>query len=145
MPPNAKELDVGVQSDEMATCSAGCGIRLPYASTVELISGEIGDDVTHYLVSSEQTPSALVLGVFVGAEGLRHLGATDTSIAQGCTRRNTNSNFRISGGSAVGYTFTGWTDTGNFEQLLGDMELVILQKPSWCVFTVVARLTEWVL
>jgi len=38
-------------------------------STVELISGEIGDDVTHYLVSSEQTPSALVLGVFVGAEG----------------------------------------------------------------------------
>jgi len=26
---------------------------------------------------------------------------------------------------------------------LGDMELVILQKPSWCVFTVVARLTEY--
>jgi len=23
------------------------------------------------------------------------------------------------------------------------MELVILQKPSWCVFTVVARLTEY--
>jgi len=33
--------------------------QLRHLSTVEFISGE-SDDVTHYLVSSEQTPSALV-------------------------------------------------------------------------------------
>ena len=46
----------------------------PYSSTVELVSGEIGDDLTHYLVNSEQTPSALVLGVFVGADGVEAAG-----------------------------------------------------------------------
>ena len=38
------------------------------------MSGEIGDDVAHYLASSEQTPSALVLGVFVGKQGVTSAG-----------------------------------------------------------------------
>lgn len=50
------------------------GHGYPYSSTVELVSGEIGDDVTHYLATSEQTPSALVLGVFVGADGVEVAG-----------------------------------------------------------------------
>jgi molecular chaperone Hsp33 len=50
------------------------GYGFPYSSTVELVSGEIGDDVAHYLASSEQTPSALVLGVFVGKQGVTSAG-----------------------------------------------------------------------
>jgi molecular chaperone Hsp33 len=50
------------------------GYGYPYSSTVELVSGEIGDDLTHYLVTSEQTPSALVLGVFVSADGVEAAG-----------------------------------------------------------------------
>ncbi len=50
------------------------GYGYPYSSTVELVSGEIGDDLTHYLATSEQTPSALVLGVFVGADGVEASG-----------------------------------------------------------------------
>ncbi len=50
------------------------GYGYPYSSTVELVSGEIGDDLTHYLATSEQTPSALVLGVFVGADGVEVAG-----------------------------------------------------------------------
>ncbi|MEO0376157.1 MAG: Hsp33 family molecular chaperone HslO, partial [Cyanobacteria bacterium P01_A01_bin.17] len=41
---------------------------------VEIVSGEIGEDIAHYLVTSEQTPSALVLGVFVDAQGVSAAG-----------------------------------------------------------------------
>jgi molecular chaperone Hsp33 len=41
----------------------------PYRSIMRLISGEIGKDVAHYLVTSEQIPSAVGLGVFVAGDG----------------------------------------------------------------------------
>lgn len=37
----------------------------PYTSTTTLVSGEIADDLTYYLVKSEQVPSALLLGVYL--------------------------------------------------------------------------------
>ena len=45
------------------------GMRDPYRGTVELQSGEIGDDLAYYLVRSEQTPSAVGIGVFVAPDG----------------------------------------------------------------------------
>ncbi|GAB4383105.1 MAG: Hsp33 family molecular chaperone HslO [Elainellaceae cyanobacterium] len=77
LPPNAKgKLDVGgaVGSEGYLYVVRDVGYGYPYSSTVQLVSGEIGDDVTHYLVTSEQTPSALVLGVFVGAQGVTAAG-----------------------------------------------------------------------
>jgi molecular chaperone Hsp33 len=37
----------------------------PYRSILPLVSGEIGADIAHYLLNSEQIPSAISLGVFV--------------------------------------------------------------------------------
>ncbi|NJL45341.1 MAG: Hsp33 family molecular chaperone HslO [Leptolyngbyaceae cyanobacterium SM2_3_12] len=77
MPPNAAgKLDVGraVGRQGYVYVVRDVGYGYPYSSTVELVSGEIGDDLTHYLVTSEQTPSALVLGVFVGANGVEAAG-----------------------------------------------------------------------
>jgi molecular chaperone Hsp33 len=45
------------------------GLREPYNSTVELVSGEIGKDFAHYFARSEQVPSAVGLGVFVDRTG----------------------------------------------------------------------------
>ena len=47
------------------------GMREPYAGKIKLVTGEIGDDLTYYFAQSEQTPSAVGLGVLV---------ETDTSI-----------------------------------------------------------------
>jgi molecular chaperone Hsp33 len=41
------------------------GMRDSYQGTVELQSGEIGDDLAYYMARSEQTPSAVGIGVFV--------------------------------------------------------------------------------
>lgn len=77
LPPNENgKLDVGgaIGTDGYLYVVRDIGYGYPYSSTVELVTGEIGDDLTHYLATSEQTPSALVLGVFVGEDGVEAAG-----------------------------------------------------------------------
>ncbi len=41
------------------------GLREPYSGTIDIVSGEIGQDIAQYLLDSEQIPSLVSLGVLV--------------------------------------------------------------------------------
>ena len=43
-------------------------LKHPFTGTSKLVSGEIAEDVTHYLAVSEQTPSCVALGVLVNTD-----------------------------------------------------------------------------
>lgn len=135
LPPNAKgKLDVSgaVGNEGYLYVVRDVGYGYPYSSTVELVSGEIGEDVAHYLVSSEQTPSALVVGVFVGAEGVTAAGGLliqilpkaaqdDALVEKLASRVESLSGFTplLQAGKSLGEIFT---------ELLGDMGLEIFPE-----------------
>jgi len=51
------------------------GLREPYQGSSPIVSGEIGEDFTYYFVTSEQTPSAVGVGVLVNPEDRSVLAA----------------------------------------------------------------------
>ncbi|MCM1123583.1 MAG: Hsp33 family molecular chaperone HslO [Eubacterium sp.] len=67
MPPNrVGKLDVGgVIGLGVLTVIKDMGLKEPYSSTIELKTGEIGDDLTYYFAASEQIPSSVALGVLM--------------------------------------------------------------------------------
>mgnify|MGYP003301250345 CR=1 FL=1 len=108
------KLDVGATVGRNGTLTVIRDLQMkePYVGSIELVSGEIGDDVTAYFAQSEQTPTACALGVLVdkdmsvkvaggyliqllpGAtdevidaveEGIRRSGAVTTMLEQGMT------------------------------------------------------------
>ncbi len=70
MPSNsAGKLDVGgVIGSGVLRVMKDMGLKEPYASTVALQTGEIGDDLTYYFAASEQVPSVVALGVLMNRD-----------------------------------------------------------------------------
>lgn len=135
LPPNPQgKLDVGgaVGREGYLYVVKDVGYGYPYSSTVELVSGEIGDDIANYLATSEQTPSALMVGVFVDADGVQASGglllqvlpkvATDEALVNTLQERVS----KLSGFTPL--LRAGKTLPQIFQDLLGDLSLQILPE-----------------
>ncbi|AND85760.1 Hsp33 family molecular chaperone HslO [Clostridium tyrobutyricum] len=71
LPPNSKgKLDVGGAIGRSGNLSVikDMGLKEPYIGQVPIVTGEIGDDLAYYFTVSEQTPSAVGLGVLVDTD-----------------------------------------------------------------------------
>lgn len=57
-----------VGTNGVLTVIKDLGLKEPFSGQVPLVSGELGDDFTYYLASSEQIPSAVGLSVLVDTD-----------------------------------------------------------------------------
>lgn len=65
------KLDVSgiIGTEGQLTVIADYGLKEPYVSAVPIYTGEVAEDLAYYYTTSEQTPSAVALGVLVNVNG----------------------------------------------------------------------------
>lgn len=62
------------------------GLKEPYTGLVNLVSGEIAEDIAYYYAYSEQTPSVVALGVYLDKDGkVLHAGGYFIQLLPGAT------------------------------------------------------------
>lgn len=132
-PPNsARKLDVGgVIGNGVLTVIKDMGLKEPYSSTIELKTGEIGDDLTYYFAVSEQVPSSVALGVLMEKNNtVKQAGGFIIQLMP-FTQEDVIDRLeaRLSGIASV----TSMLQEGNtpeqiLEKILGDMELEITDR-----------------
>lgn len=76
LPLKNDKLDVGgaIGQDGYLNIIKDIGLKDPYIGMVPLVSGEIAEDFASYFAKSEQTNTAVNLGVLVDANGVRKSG-----------------------------------------------------------------------
>lgn len=78
LPPRADgKLDVGGavgRSGDIEVIRSHAPYGDPYSSSVPLVSGEVGEDLTSFLATSEQIGSAVLLGVYLEGQVVRAAG-----------------------------------------------------------------------
>ena len=126
------KLDVGaaVGTDGMLTVIRDLQMKEPYVGSVELVSGEIAEDIAEYFVQSEQTPTACALGVLVDRDqSVRAAGGYLIQLLPGAPEDVIG---KIEAGIEKAGAVTSMLDTGMTAQellqtVMADMDLEILE------------------
>ena len=126
------KLDVGaaVGTDGMLTVIRDLQMKEPYVGSVELVSGEIAEDIASYFVQSEQCPTACALGVLVDKDQhVRAAGGYIIQLLPGAPDETIN---KIEAGIEKAGAVTGLLDSGLsaqglLEAVLADLDLEILE------------------
>ncbi|MEG1857473.1 MAG: Hsp33 family molecular chaperone HslO [Pseudoflavonifractor sp.] len=127
------KLDVGgaVGCDGSITVSKDLRLKEPYVGTIELVSGEIADDVAAYFVESEQIPTACALGVLVDTDqSVLCAGGYLIQLLPGADDETAASIER--GVAAVGAVTSALRDGSSaralLEQVLSDFEMEVVEE-----------------
>lgn len=128
----AGKLDVGAAvGNGTLNIVMDLGLTDPYNGTVELKTGEIGDDLAYYFTVSEQTPSAVGLGVMVDTDSsVKHAGGFIIQIMPDVEEETIAAlEKKISETSPVTTLMEeGMTPEMILEHILGDLDLEITEK-----------------
>lgn len=113
----------------MLTVIRDIGLREPYVGSVELVSGEIAEDFTYYLASSEQTPSVVALGVQMDKDGVKNAGGLIVQLMPGATEEDIDYIEKRAGGGFPDITFLleeGFNPEKIIDMFLGDPKVCFL-------------------
>ena len=130
--PDGK-LDVGtaVGTDGTLTVIRDLNMKEPYVGSVQLLSGEIADDLASYFVESEQIPSACGLGVLVDRDqSVRCAGGYLIQLLPGADE---DTIIKVEGGVLAAGAVTGMLDQNPdpevmLRTILSDFDVEILEK-----------------
>ncbi len=133
IPANSKgKLDVsGAIGKGYLSVIKDMGLKDPYVGQVELISGEIAEDLAYYYTSSEQVPSAVALGVLMNRNNtVRCAGGLIIQALPGADDETVASlEKRLSGISSITQLLDeGKTPEDILGDIFGDIDLQILDK-----------------
>ena len=127
------KLDVGaaVGTDGMLTVIRDLRMKEPYVGSVELVSGEIAEDITQYFAQSEQIPTACALGVLVDVDqSVRASGGYIVQLLPGAPDETID---RLEAGVNAAGSVTSMLDAGfdpeqMLQKVMSDFEVEILEK-----------------
>ncbi|MGE5654075.1 MAG: Hsp33 family molecular chaperone HslO [Bacillota bacterium] len=130
-PNEAGKLDVaGAVGQGYLHVIKDLGLREPYQGSIPLVSGELAEDFTHYFAVSEQTPSAVALGVLVGTDNqVQASGGFLIQLLPGASEQIASALERqLQGLPSVTEMISGHLDAeGILRRALSEMELRILE------------------
>ena len=109
------------------------GLKTPVSGQVELVSGEIAEDLTYYFANSEQTPAAVALGVLIDRDcSVKQAGGFVIQLLPGCPEEVAET---LEGRLANFPSLTMLMDEGNSPEdimgmLLGDLDCTEVDRIS---------------